>query len=89
MEEGYIISKPRSGYFVDKIIAEELHTEAREFKEELPKVHQYKYNFSYDSLSSELMPVTILKRLAAESLEESVDAQALDHNGYWLLKQEL
>lgn len=89
LEEGYIISKPRSGYFVDKIIAEELHTEVREFKEERPKVHQYQYNFSYDSLSPDLVPVTIFKRLAVESLEESLDAQQFDRNGYWLLKRQV
>ncbi|MDO5041480.1 MAG: PLP-dependent aminotransferase family protein [Peptoniphilus sp.] len=89
LEEGYILSRPRSGYFVDRIIADELHREQREITEEIPKVQGYKYNFSHYSLSLHLAPTTVLKRLASQSIEEAVSSENLDDNGYWLLKREV
>lgn len=73
LEEGYIFSKERQGYFVsdiENLIKNEVKEKIKIEKQEMKKI---KYNFSYSGVDKESFPSIILKKLTKEVYKKDED----------------
>lgn len=90
MDEGYIISKERSGFYVDKLSPEDLPRIPKARTPFVaPKTIKAKYNFTYSSIDKSRMPLSILKKCAQEAMEESIGLGRGPKGGIWSLREEI
>jgi GntR family transcriptional regulator/MocR family aminotransferase len=83
--EGYIESRPKSGYYVNELFFDtfKYKKEKKSKKVDLPK--QYKYDFFPAQLHSEDFPLKLWKRIFAKVVNEKVDFGAYS-NGQGILE---
>lgn len=91
IEEGYIISEERRGYFVanlENLITSLPETEASNCKKKKEKIQ---YDFAYSGVDSSSFPKNIFKKIAKEVYEEMNDDLAFqgDIQGYEPLRQSI
>lgn len=73
-DEGYIISKERSGYYVDKIIIRDFKIK-NTYSDKLPpkKEKKYKYDLKYSRIDKTKMPLTLLKNCSEYAVIKAID----------------
>lgn len=90
LDEGYIVSKERSGFFVDKLspdyfpepaIPEEVEVIA---EEEPPH-----YDFSYDTLDYQRFSAHLLSKCASEGIKRSLHEKKIGNKGLLALRLEI
>jgi GntR family transcriptional regulator/MocR family aminotransferase len=88
LDEGYIVSRERSGYYVDKILSENFPNLAGEIEDFLPppKKH-YKYNFKYSLTDNSKIPVSVIKKCAQAAVPQSIEAVDSPNEGIWELRE--
>lgn len=90
LDEGYIVSRERSGFFVDKLsienlnIADHLGYEVIENKQIV-----YEYNFNYSLLEKSLLPESILKKCSAFAVEKCMGNEKISKLGLMSLRNEI
>ncbi len=90
LDEGYIISKERSGYYVDKILSENFPDLDREVQDFLPPSEkQYKYNFKYSLIDHSKIPVSVIKKCTQTAVAQSIQAIDPPDEGIWELREEI
>ncbi|PID67230.1 MAG: GntR family transcriptional regulator [Fusobacteriales bacterium] len=91
MEEGYIYSEERKGYFVSDL--ENLYVKANisHKKKKENKISKVKYNFSYSGVDSASLPRNIFKKLSKEIYEEMNNDFSFqgEIQGYKLLRESI
>lgn len=89
-DEGYIISRERSGYYVDKLSPEDLpKIPKRRTPFVAPKTIKAKYNFNYSSIDYSRMPISILKKCGQEAMESCLLESRGPKGGIWTLREEI
>lgn len=87
--EGYIDSKPKSGYVVIDTYFDEFKTDTQE-EAVFSKTKEYKYDFFPARLSKDSFPLKLWKRLFTKAVDESLDFGAyLDGQGEEGLRVEI
>ncbi|MDO5044767.1 MAG: PLP-dependent aminotransferase family protein [Coriobacteriia bacterium] len=90
LDEGYIVSKERSGYFVDKIDYKDFTEVSGEVPHSVPPSKPgYRYNFSYTGLDLEQAPHSILKKCAQAGLETALHINTPPKEGLYSLRLEI
>lgn len=91
MEEGYIYSEERKGYFVSDL--ENLFLNTQQEKRRLPKQEKEKihFDFSYSGVDPSSLPKNIFKKITKEIYDETNDELAYqgDIQGYEPLRQSI
>lgn len=87
LDEGYIVSDERRGFFVDKIYIENL-VETKEEKFHLPSKIEPKYNFSHSEVDMEKLPISILRKCANNAIE-NINEFKMEKGGNWDLRIEI
>lgn len=90
LDEGYIVSRERSGYYVDKILSENFpHLEggSREFTP--PEEKTYTYNFQYSLTDNSKIPISVIKKCAQAAVPQALQATDHPRQGVWELRQEI
>ncbi|MDO5016590.1 MAG: aminotransferase class I/II-fold pyridoxal phosphate-dependent enzyme [Eubacteriales bacterium] len=87
LDEGYIVSRERSGYYVDKILSENLPNLAGEIENFLPPPEKcYKYNFKYSLTDNSRIPVSVIKKCAQAAVSQSIEVVDYPNEGIWELR---
>lgn len=77
LDEGYITSRVRSGYYVQQMDTELLHTmpEIRktDWKKEEEKLTQYEFDFTWNKIDQHSFPLTVWRRLVNRCFREEVE----------------
>lgn len=90
LDEGYIVSRERSGYYVDKLISEDLpDLNPTKIVHEKPKEKKYLYNFKYSLIDKKNLPITILKKCSEDAIEKAVNNIDDSVQGLWELREEI
>lgn len=95
LDEGYIIARERSGYYVDKILSEDfpnldgskLHGEILDYRP-TPDKH-YKYNFKYSLTDNSKIPISVIQKCAQAAVAQSIAAVDSPDEGIWELRVEI
>lgn len=90
LDEGYIVSRERSGYYVDKIVVAELADKYD--KKDLPPPPDdkiYKYNLKYSHTDKTKLPMTVLKNALQNSMAKSVEADSVQKRGLVSLRMQI
>ncbi|MDD7401719.1 MAG: PLP-dependent aminotransferase family protein [Eubacteriales bacterium] len=90
LEEGYIVAKERSGYYVDKILSE--HFPRLDEKIEIfqpPDLKSYRYNFKYSLTDPSKLPLTVIKKCTQEAVHQALETGDHPREGAWELRQEI
>lgn len=90
LDEGYIVSRERSGFFVDKLSPEDLPRIPKiRTPFVAPKTPRAKYNFAYSAIDRSRLPLSLLKRCAQEAIVDcSLDSRG-PKGGLWTLREEI
>lgn len=89
-DEGYIVSRERSGYYVDILRTEDLPKSKKPRPDFTPPItKKYKYDFSYYKIDNSKIPVSVLKRCTNEALEIVSTLTESPKGGLWSLREEI
>lgn len=95
LDEGYIISRERSGYYVDKILSEDFpNLDGSKLNGEIldcrptPDKH-YKYNFKYSLTDNSKIPISVIQKCAQAAVAQSIAAVDSPDEGIWELRVEI
>lgn len=90
LEEGFIVSKERSGYFVDllKPVTKSVHSKIQKEGTQAKK-QKIKYNFSYGEVDAEKMPMSLLKNAYAQGLDRAAREGSSPKGGIYSLRSEI
>ena len=90
LEEGYIVAKERSGYYVDKILSGNFpHLDAATEAFRPPELKTYRYNFKYSLTDQSKLPVTVIKKCAQAAVQQALETPDPAREGVWALRQEI
>lgn len=89
LDEGYIVSRERSGYYVDQLEAEMLRQEKPQSERAtipVPPVPAYRYDFSPFAKRPQVMKEGLLRRSMGEALPQALAIGRVPSGGYGLLR---
>lgn len=96
LDEGYVIARERSGFFVDKLSFERTKTRTRtklELSQPLPAPANtepaIKYNFAYAATDSSRLPRSILKKCAQHAVDQAIAYGKKPRFGLASLREEI
>lgn len=93
LAEGYIYSRPKSGYYVSPIDPGRIHIETFDLSTDIPvsETSDYKYDFRTNSSDTSNFPFTVWSGLMRETLrnEGSHILKQKDHAGLYELRKEI
>ena len=87
--EGYIVSKERSGFYVDLLMADRLKGQKKEREIEIPEKISYKWDFSYHAIDKDRLPLWVMEKSMGKSMEKAVFSKGKEKGGTWSLRKEL
>ena len=74
LDEGFIYSKPRSGYYVSDIQSLpviNINNQFIEIEPKTPESKQYKYAFNLAEIDAEYFPLNLFRKYAKEAFEDN------------------
>lgn len=90
LEEGYIVARERSGYYVDKILSEHFpHLEEDLEAFHPPELKTYRYNFKYALTDNAKLPLSVIKKCAQAAVSQALETAEVPREGAWELRQEI
>lgn len=87
LEEGFIYSKQRQGYFVADV--GELYIADPIENEQQPETTPLKYDFSYRGVAKEGFPYKTFRKISANVIDDIEHVAEPDYQGYYPLRQQI